>query len=71
MLTAECLNVVQVQFTTNIESVCLDINVSSSIYRVIAAYRPPGSTCNDVDYNVRCNNYLETLFNTKQCIICW
>ena len=57
ILTVMCLNVVQVQFTANIEAVCLDINVCSSIYRFIAAYRPPGAISNDVNYN-----YLLLLF---------
>ena len=35
----------------------------------IAAYRPPGSTSNDGDYNDSFNNCLEILFNTKRCIL--
>ena len=69
ILTATCLNVVQVQFSANIEAVCLDINVSSSIYRFIAAYRPRGAASNDVDYNVRFNDCLQTLFNNKHCVL--
>ena len=44
---------------------CLDINVSSSIYRFIAAYRPPGAISNDVDYN----DCLQTLFNTWHYVL--
>ena len=61
ILTAKCLNVVQVQFTANIEAACVDINVSSFIYRFIAGYRPPGAICNAVDFYVRFNDRLETI----------
>ena len=47
--TGKCLDVVQVQFTENIDAVCLDINISSSNYSLIAAYRLLSATSNDVD----------------------
>ena len=75
MKTGDCYkniqteNVVQVYFTANIEAVCLDVTVSCSNYIFIAAYRPHGSTSYDVYYNALCNGCLETLFNTKHCVL--